>query len=94
MAIFYCRDFVTIIQMKLNQAIARRTQQLLKESGMTRYAFCKKTAMPYTTFTNIIKCAAKDVELSNVTRIAFAFDMTLSEFFASPLFDSDNIEDL
>ena len=26
--------------------------------------------------------------------IAFAFDMTLSEFFASPLFDPDNIEDL
>lgn len=80
--------------MTINQAIAKRTSQLLKESGMTRYAFCKKTTIPYTTLSNIINCVTKDIQLSNVLLIAAGFDMTLARFFDSPLFDAENFEDL
>ena len=66
--------------MKMSEAIAKRTANLLKEHNMTKYALHKKTLMPKTTVQNILDATANDTTVTNVLRIATAFDMTLAEF--------------
>ncbi len=80
--------------MKMSEAIAKRTANLLKEHNMTKYALHKKTLMPKTTVQNILDATANDTTVTNVLRIATAFDMTLAEFFDCVLFKPENFENL
>lgn len=72
--------------MTLQKAIALRISELLVKNKMSRYALCKKLAMPEQTLKHIIDERNKDIKLSTVEQIADGFDLTLEEFFASELF--------
>ncbi len=75
----------------VNQALALRIKQLLKQKHMTRYRLSMNSGIPHSTLKNIIHETVKDNRFSTVIMIASGFDMTVSEFLDSPLFDEDNL---
>lgn len=78
--------------MNLGVATGKRIKELLFSTKMTQYKLQKITCLNEKTLRDLINGKSKDVKLSTIFLIANAFDMTISEFTASPLFNSDNIE--
>lgn len=67
--------------MNLAQAVALRTQELLKQHNKTQYKLIKDTLLNKTTIYSLFKDKKEDVKLSTVYLIAEFFGMTLTEFF-------------
>ncbi len=67
--------------MNLAQAVALRTQELLKQHNKTQYKLIKDTLLNKTTIYSLFKDKKEDVKLSTVYLIAEFFGMTLAEFF-------------
>lgn len=78
--------------MELQRAVALRITNLLIEHNMTRYALCKKVAMPEQTLKNIIDERNKDIQLSTIAKIADGFDLSIEEFFEDKLFDKNSLD--
>jgi len=75
----------------VNRALALRIEELLKEKGMTRYRLAMNSGVTHSTLKNIMHETVKDNLLSTTILIAGGFDMSVSEFLDSPLFDEDNL---
>ncbi len=78
--------------MKLQRAVALRISDLLVLNNLSRYALCKKAALPEQTLKNIIDERNQDIKLSTIAKIAEGFDMSIIEFFDDPLFDKVKLE--
>ena len=78
--------------MKLNQAVGLRLQQLLQENGMTPYQLSSRSGVPKSTISNLLHCAYDSVKLRIIHELCQGFSISLSEFFASSLFDEDNLD--
>ena len=78
--------------MKLAQAVGKRTQELLFEKKMTQYRLEKITCLNEKTLSDLIKGRTTDVNFSTIYLIINALDITLLEFFDSPIFSKENIE--
>ena len=78
--------------MQLNQAISTRLKQLLEEHEMTQYQLFSRSGVPKSTINNIINCAYDSVKLRIVHEICQGFQISIAEFFQSPLFDEDNLD--
>lgn len=78
--------------MNLAQAVAKRTQELLFQKNMTQYRLVKITCLNEKTISDLIKGKTTDVKLSTIYLIVSAFNLSLSEFFNSSLFEDVNIE--
>lgn len=76
----------------VNQALALRIKQLLKEKNITRYRLAMNSGVTHSTLKNIIHGTVKDNLLSTTILIAGGFDMTVSEFLNSPLFLEENLQ--
>ena len=76
----------------VNHALALRIEELLKERKMTRYRLAMNSGVTHSTLKNIIHETVKDNLLSTTILIAGGFDMKVSEFLDSPLFDEENLE--
>lgn len=74
----------------VNYAVAERIRELLKEKKMTQYRLAMNSGLTHSTIKNIMHENIKDNKLSTIILIAGGFDMTVSEFLDSPLFDEDN----
>ncbi|MBP3431428.1 MAG: helix-turn-helix transcriptional regulator [Clostridia bacterium] len=77
--------------MTVNKAVATRIAELLKEKKMTRYKLAMRSGVTHSTLKNILNETISDNKLSTIILIAGGFDMTVSEFLSSPLFDEDNL---
>ena len=75
----------------VNHALALRIKELLEEKKMTRYRLALNSGVNHSTLKNIIHETVKDNLLSTTILIASGFDMTVSEFLDSPLFDEQNL---
>ena len=75
----------------VNRAVALRVAELLKLKQMTRYRLAMNSGITHSTLKNIMHETIKDSLLSTVILIAGGFDMTVSEFLDSPLFDEENL---
>ena len=75
----------------VNHALALRIQELLSEINMTRSRLAINSGLTHSTLKNIIHETVKDNLLSTTILIAGGFDMTVSEFLDSPLFDEINL---
>lgn len=75
----------------LNDALNKRIDELLEEKHMTRYRLAMNSGLPHSTLKNIASDQVKVSRLSTIIMIASGFDMTVSEFLNSPLFDEDNL---
>ncbi|MDR0975893.1 MAG: helix-turn-helix transcriptional regulator [Christensenellaceae bacterium] len=78
--------------LSIRGAVAKRIDELLKERKMTRYALSRKAIINQATLHSIMSGNCKGVSLNTIFVIAEALDMSLTEFFNSPLFDCENIE--
>ena len=78
--------------MKLNQAVSKRLTQLLNEKGMTQYHLYMKSGGPKSTIGNVIKCSYDSVKLRVIHEMCQGLGIGLDAFFASPLFDENNLE--
>ena len=73
--------------MTINQAIAIRCSNLMIEKNMTAYKVCKKSLIPFSTLSNILLGKNEDSKVSTLYKLAFAFDMSLTEFLDDKVFD-------
>lgn len=78
--------------MQLNQAVSMRVTELLKERSMTQYQLFVKSGVPKATLNNIIHCTYDSVKLRIIHEICQGFEISITEFFNSPLFDELNLE--
>ena len=77
--------------MNLSEAVALRIKELLKEKNLTQYRLERNACLSHDTVKSIMKGKAKGVNLKTVISIASGFDMTVSEFLNSPLFNEENL---
>lgn len=75
----------------VNHALALRIKELLEKKGMTRYRLAMNSGLTHSTLKNIMHETIKDNLLSTTILIASGFDMSISEFLDSPLFDEVNL---
>lgn len=78
--------------MQLNQAVSERLTELLKNRGMTQYQLYMKSGVPKSTIGNVINCSYDSVKLRIIHEMCQGMEISISEFFASPLFDESNLE--
>ena len=78
--------------MTLNDAVAKRTIQLLHERKMSNYRLEKESGIPHGALDRILNGQNKTVTLTTVYRLARAFNMSYLEFLDDPVFKSENIE--
>ncbi|MDR0976000.1 MAG: helix-turn-helix transcriptional regulator [Christensenellaceae bacterium] len=78
--------------MTIQEAVLRRVDQLLRERNMTRYALCKKVAMPQSTLQHLYNSDQKSLNFNTIILFAEGFDMEVAEFLSHPLFLHENIE--
>ena len=78
--------------MKLNEAISRRTRELLAERGMTQYQLYMRTGVPRSTLSNVINCNYDSIRLRIIHEMCQGLDVSLTDFFTSPLFLESNLE--
>ncbi len=78
--------------MNVNQAVAKRIKDLLKEKGITQYRLEKNSGILHGSMACIMNGRNKTVTLSTVYMLARGFDMTIIEFLNDPIFLSEEIE--
>lgn len=79
--------------MKLEDAVILRIEQLCLERKMTKYQLFKASGVPQSTLTSIKKKRSGSAKLITIYWICEGFDISLKEFFDSPLFQRENIEE-
>ena len=78
--------------MKLNQAISQRLSELLVEKNMTQYHLFMKSGVPKSTIGNVINCSYDSVKLRIIHEMCQGMEISLPEFFNSPLFAENNLD--
>lgn len=78
--------------LRLSEAVSRRVMELLYQRNMTQYQLFKRTGIPKTTISTVVNCAYTSVRLRIIHEMCQGFEISLAEFFDSPLFDENNLE--
>ena len=78
--------------MQLNQAISLRIKELLAQQSMTQYQLYIKSGVPKSTLSNLLSCSYDSVKLRILHEICQGFEISLPDFFDSPLFDENNLD--
>ncbi len=78
--------------MTVNDAVAKRISQLLREKGITKYRLAQLSGIQYGSLQCIMFGRNKTVTLSTVMMLARGFDMTLLEFLDDEIFRSEELD--
>lgn len=78
--------------MQLNKAVSLRLNELLEKQNMTQYQLYVKSGVPKSTISNVINCTYDSVKLRIIHEICQGLEISVSEFFQSPLFEESNLE--
>ena len=78
--------------MQLNKAVSTRLSELLTERNMTQYQLYQKSGVPKSTIGNVINCSYDSVKLRILHELCQGLEISLSDFFQSPLFEETNLE--
>lgn len=78
--------------MKLNQAISKRLAELLEKKQMTQYQSFMKSGVPKSTIGNVINCSYDSVKLRIIHEMCQGLEISIPEFFDSPLFTESNLD--
>ena len=81
-----------VIELKLNQAVSLRLQELLRERSMTQYQLFTKSGVPKSTISSLTNCTYESVKLRIIHELCQGLSISITEFFKSPLFDEDNLD--
>ena len=78
--------------MTIAQATGKRIQELIFKNNITQYRLSKDICIDLKTISNMINGKNKDVKSSTIFLICYYFNITISEFYNSPLFDKTKID--
>lgn len=78
--------------MTVNNAVAKRVSELLREKSMSQYRLEQKSGIQHGSMQCIMNGRNKTVTLSTVIMLARGFDMTPTEFLNSDIFLSEALE--
>ena len=78
--------------MQLNQAISKRLTELLAERNMTQYQLYMKSGVPKSTIGNLVNCTYDSMKLRVLHELCQGLEISIPDFFASPLFEEENLE--
>lgn len=78
--------------MTLNEAIAIRVKEILKEKKLTQYKLCQQTGLYPSTMNYILHAKTKASNFKSIALIIRELGMSITEFFDSPVFDFDNLD--
>ncbi len=76
----------------MNQAISARLVELLQQRNMTQYQLYMQSGVPKSTIHNLIHCAYDSVKLRIIHELCQGLQISLADFFDSPLFEETNLE--
>ena len=79
--------------MKLNEAISKRLCELLDEKKLTAYGLFMKSGVSQSTISDLKNMNNNGVNIRILYELCEGLDISLLEFFNSPMFDKDNIVD-
>ncbi len=79
--------------MKLNEAIAARIRELCNEKGLSQYGLSMKSGVPQSTLSTITNCTFQSMKVRIIYEICEGLEMSIADFFDSPLFDREKIID-
>lgn len=74
--------------MDTRAAIANRIRQLCKERGITPNRLSTISAVPQATIKSILNGESKNPGAVTIKKLCDGFEITLSEFYSTPEFDS------
>ena len=74
--------------MTVKDATAKRIEQLCKERGIAYNELANICGITPSTIYSIMDSKRRNISLSTVKKICDGLELTLSDFFSSPLFDS------
>ena len=80
------------ISLTVNDAVARRISELLKEKGMSQYRLEQESGIQHGSMQCIMNGRNKTVTLSTVIMLARGFNIPLTEFLDDDLFRSEDLE--
>ena len=78
--------------MTLNEAFAIRVKELLKQNNMTQYKLTQATGLYPSTMNYILNSKTKASNFKTMALIIRALNISIAEFFDSPVFDLNNLE--
>ena len=81
------------MNMPLNEAIAKRIRELCEAENITQYGLSQKSGVPQSTLSTIMNCTFPSMKMRIIYEICEGLEITLKEFFDSPLFERENIID-
>lgn len=73
--------------MKLSEAIVCRINELMNLQKKTAYKVYIESEVPKTTLYDTLSGTKKRVSVAMLYNVCLSLDITLAEFFTSPLFD-------
>lgn len=79
--------------MRLNEAVSKRICELMAQRGMTQYQLSMKSGVPQSTLSTVLSCAFESMKLRILYEICEGFEISIHEFFHSPLFERENLTD-
>ncbi len=79
--------------MTLNEALAARINELLQEKNITQYGLFKRSGVAAQEISQIRHQRNKSNSLNIVFQLAQGFEMSLMQFFDSPLFGYEDVAD-
>lgn len=81
-----------VLTMQLNKAVSLRLTELLDERQMTQYQLFAKSGVPKSTIHNLVQCSYDSVKLRILHEICQGLEISIGQFFDSPLFDETNLD--
>lgn len=79
--------------MQLNEAISKRISELCEQRNMTQYKLSMKSGVPQSTLSTIINCNFPSMKMRIIYEICEGFEISIKDFFDSPIFDRENLVD-
>lgn len=78
--------------MKVSQAVAQRIREILSQKNMTQYRLEINSGLNKGTLTSLMYARYKGVNLITLITVIRTLGISVEEFFASPLFNEENLE--
>ena len=78
--------------MTLNEAFAIRAKEIMKEKKITQYRISQETSIYPSTMNYILHGKTKASNFKTMALIVRALDVSIAEFFDSPVFSFENLE--
>lgn len=77
--------------MKVSKAISIRIREILKEKNITQYKLEKESCIPHATMMDIVNARRESCNVKTLILIIRTLGITVSEFFDSPIFESEDL---